>query len=480
MAQLSARTSLPRRGPARAGRGAFALWHDRRGTTAVVVGLTSMIMLGFAGLGTEVGYWYFAHRDLQNAADSAAMSAVAALENIAGTPDTLHQTQATAEAQAAAASYGFVNQQNGVSVTVNIPPSSGGYKSTANAVEVIISEPQQRFLSAALSLDGNAMLANNPTQSVRAVATPATNGNGCVVTLDKGAVVDLFDNGNTQLNIPTCDLYINSDASDALDQVGQATINAESAFITGSLSDSGQAALNTTKGTFTGTAPINDPYANLAAPYTSPGSSCTNASPSTVTGGTVSTSGGTTTYSPTPAGGMMVFCGGWSPSGNVQLNPGLYVVDGGSFGCNGCTITGSNVTIYLTGSGTTYASMSFSGNSSTQLNINAPTDAYMQSNPSSKALEGIAIFGDRNAPTGLSSSFSGSSSATINGVIYTPTESVTFNGNGASTPTCAQIISYQLTFHGNSSFANNCSAFQNQQTGAGVQNIGAIPAFLVE
>jgi hypothetical protein len=124
--------------------------------------------------------------------------------------------------------------------------------------------------------------------------------------------------------------------------------------------------------------------------------------------------------------------------------------------------------------------MSFSGNGSTQLNINAPIDAYMQSNPGSKALEGIAIFGDRSAPTGLSSSFSGNATATINGVIYLPTESVTFNGNGAGTPSCAQIITYQLTFHGNSGFANNCTAYQNQNTGAGVQNIGAIPAFLVE
>jgi Flp pilus assembly protein TadG len=477
MAKHSALLRLPRRGIAR---GTFALWHDRTGATAVVVGLASMIVLGFAGLGTEVGYWYFTHRDLQNSADSAAMSAVAALENIQGTPDATHQTQATSEAEAAAASYGFVNTKNGVTVTVNIPPLHGAYTSTPNAVEVIISEPQQRFLTAALTLNGNAMVANNPTQSVRAVATPATNGNGCVVTLDKGAVVDLFDNGTTQLNIPSCDLYINSDASDALDQVGQAVINAQSAFITGSLSASGQAALNTTDGTFTGTAPINDPYASLAAPYTSPGSSCTNASPPTVSGGTVTIDGsGNQVYTPTPSGGMMVFCGGLNPTNNnVILEPGLYVIDGGTFGCNTCVITGSNVTIYLTGSGSTWATMQFAG--SGQLNINAPTDAYVQSNPSTKAIEGIAVFGDRNAPLGTASAFSGGATATINGVIYMPTESVTFNGNGSVPPTCAQIVSYQLTFHGTSSFANNCSAFQNAQTGAGVQNIGAIPAHLVE
>jgi hypothetical protein len=167
------------------------------------------------------------------------------------------------------------------------------------------------------------------------------------------------------------------------------------------------------------------------------------------------------------------------------LAPGLYVVDGGTFGCNNCTVTGSNVTIFLTGSGTNYATMSFGGNGTTQLNINAPTNVYMAANPGTMALEGIAIYGDRNAPcpggTCISSSFSGNATATVNGVIYTPAMSVTFNGNGAAgSPTCSQIIAFTLTFHGNSGFQNDCADYSNPVTGAGVLNIGAIPAQLVE
>jgi Flp pilus assembly protein TadG len=455
------------------------LLRDKSGASAIIVGLLSMGLLGFAALGTEVSYWYFVHRDLQNAADSAALSASAALQNIPGTPDATHKSQATAEAKYAAQQYGFTVGTGGVQVTVNIPPQNGNYKTTANAVEVILSEPQQLFLSAALSLNGQPLFATNPTQSVRAVATPANNGNGCVVTLDRSAVVNLFTNGNTQLNIPTCDLYVNSNATNALDQVGNATITAEAAYITGGITSSGNAALTTSKGAFTGTAPINDPYAGLTVPYTSPGSSCSNANPPTTSHVIIQVSGGITKYTP-DATGMAIFCGGWNPSGSVSLDPGLYVVDGGTFGCNGCTITGNNVTIYLTGSGTTWATLSFSGNGTTALNINAPTNDFMQANPSTKALEGIAIFGDRNGPTTLSSSFSGNATATINGVIYMPTQNVTFNGNGASTPTCSQIVSFTLVFHGNSSFSNNCSAYQNAQLGTGVQGIGAIPAHLVE
>ena len=455
------------------------LLRDKSGVSAVIVGLSSMMLLGFAALGTEVSYWYYVHRDLQNAADSAAMSAVAALQNIPN-PDAAHVSMATSEAKATAAQYGFVDTQNGVTVTVNIPPTSGNYHTDPNAVEVIIAEPQARFLTAALTLNGQPMLGADPTQTVRAVANPGTNGNGCVVTLDRGAVVDLFTNGSTSLNLSNCDLYINSNAPDALNQVGNATITARAAFVTGGLSASGNAALTTAVGTFTGTAPINDPYAALVPPYTSPGASCTNASPATQTHVNVSTSGGVTTYTPDGTN-MAIFCNGWSPSGTVFLSPGLYVVDGGTFGCNGCTITGNNVTIYLTGSGTNYATMSFSGNGTTALNINAPTAAYVNANNSTKAMEGIAIFGDRNAPTTTSSAFSGNATASINGVIYMPTQNVTFNGNGAAgSPKCSQIISFTLTFHGNSGFANDCADYSSPTTGLGVVNIGAIPAHLVE
>src|SRR5258708_17147032 len=159
---------------------------------------------------------------------------------------------------------------------------------------------------------------------------------------------------------------------------------------------------------------------------------------------------------------MAIFCGGWSPSGTVSLSPGLYVVDGGTFGCNACTISGNNVTIFLTGSGTNYATLSFSGTSSTQLNINAPTDAFMSSNPSTKAIEGIAIYADRNAPTTSNSSFSGSATATINGVIYMPTHNVTFNGNGAAgSPACSQIITFPQVFHPHSSFQTTSAPSPN-------------------
>ena len=455
---------------------------DKAGATATIVGLSAMMLLGFSALGTEGGYWYFKHRNLQNAADSAAMSAVAALLNIPN-PDAAHKTQATSEAQATAARYGFVDTQGGVTVAVNIPPTSGSHTTDPNAVEVIITQPEALFLSSALKFGGTAMFSTKPTQTVRAVANPGTNGNGCVVTLDKSDVEDVSLNGNTTVNLTGCDLYVNSDATNALNETGNATVNARAAYITGQSSGTSNTNLTTTVGTFTGTAPINDPYAGLPSPY-NVGSTCTPIPPDQNGSSVVNLS------PPAVPGGVVVWCNGWQPTnGNIHLAPGLYVIWGApGLSCNNCTISGSNVTIFLTGSGTNYAGISMAGTSS--LNISAPTDAYVKANPGFMGVEGIAIFGDRNDPCSttngvttcsVSTAFSGGATAQITGVTYLPNQTVTLNGNGtAGAPGCSQIIAFSLTFHGNSGFQNDCSAFQDPGTGAGVLNIGAIPAQLVE
>ena len=47
---------------------------DRRGATAIVFVLALPIIIGMTGLGVESGYWYFKHRELQTAADVAAIA----------------------------------------------------------------------------------------------------------------------------------------------------------------------------------------------------------------------------------------------------------------------------------------------------------------------------------------------------------------------------------------------------------------------
>src|SRR5215469_12597862 len=85
--------------------GRAPLWRDESGATAMIVGLSATMLVGFAGIGTEMGLWYFDHRNLQNATDSAAMSAETAIYQ--------GSTSFAAEAKGTAARYGFVDGSNG-------------------------------------------------------------------------------------------------------------------------------------------------------------------------------------------------------------------------------------------------------------------------------------------------------------------------------------------------------------------------------
>jgi Flp pilus assembly protein TadG len=417
---------------------------DRSGAAAVTISITFTALVGFAALGTEVAEWYSIRRTMQGAADSAAYSAALAKWNGA------NSSAFTSEGHSVAGSYGFVDGTNGAVVTINNPPASGNHTTDSHAVEVIVSRPQPLQLA-------RMFLGNSPTLTARAVATLNPNGSACVLALDRSNVTDVSGNGNTTLNLNSCNLYVNSPSNSALNLVGQATINAEAAFISGNYTTSGQASLNTTAGTFTGAAPANDPYADVSIPSYS-GCNETN----------LSVSGKNNPKTLTPgSSGVMVLCGGVSVTGNgsLTLSPGIYIMDGGSFSVSGnSTIYGNGVSIILTSSsGSNYATASISGGATVTLN---PTTAA--------PLAGVAIYQDRNAPQSGTDSFTGGTTQNITGAIYFPNQSVTFNG-GTSTggAICTQIVASTITFNGNAAFNNNCSGF-------GVRSIGTSFVKLVE
>jgi Flp pilus assembly protein TadG len=416
---------------------------DRSGAAAVTLALTFSLLVGFAALATEVADWYKTKRTMQGAADSGAYSAATARWSGASTDAY------TSEARSVAGNYHYIDGTNGVTVTVNNPPASGNYTADPNAIEVIIARPQPLKLA-------SMFMSTGPTIQARAVATTNPNGSGCVLALDRGDVTDVTDNGNTTLNLNHCNLYINSPSRSALSLVGGATINADSAFISGNYTTTGHASLNTTHGTFTGAAPANDPYADVPIPSYS-GCNQNN----------YSLSGNQSqTFSP-GSSGTMVFCNGFRLSGgsSVTLQPGTYIIDGGSFSVSGnSSISGSGVTIILTSSnGSGYATASISGGSI--VNLTAPTAG---------PLAGLAFFQDRNAPQSGTDSFTGGTTQNINGTLYFPNQNVTFNG-GTSTggAICTQLVALTITFNGNAAFNNNC-------LGKGVRGIGTSFVKLVE
>src|SRR4051812_21295939 len=67
----------------------------RKGVVAVVSAMTLPLLVGFVSLGVEVGHWYLTERQMQGAADAAAISAAAQYiqdQRAGNTGSTTYQT----------------------------------------------------------------------------------------------------------------------------------------------------------------------------------------------------------------------------------------------------------------------------------------------------------------------------------------------------------------------------------------------------
>jgi Flp pilus assembly protein TadG len=387
------------------------------------------VLMGIVGLGTDYGLWIHTSKKMQNAADTAAYSAALAKTNGSG--------NATTEANAVSSSYGFVNGLDGVVVSVNNPPTSGPNASNALAIEVVIQQPQKRFLSALMS-------SANVNVKTRAVAIPGTNGTGCVVALNKSAAKAITIQGTADINLTACSLYNDSNSATALSVGGSGTLKAKDINVVGGISGS----VTASGSVVTGASAIADPYAGVSSGSFS-GCDHTNM-----------TAKNTVTLSPG------VYCQGLglNAGANVTLNPGVYYFDQGSLSVNGgATLTGTGVTLVFTSStGSNYASANINGGAT--INLEAPTTG---------PTAGLVAVGDKNMPVGTVFKFNGGSTQIFKGALDLPSAAVSFAGGSNANNACTQLVADTITFTGNSQFAVNCS-------GTGTKPIGAAVATLVE
>jgi Putative Flp pilus-assembly TadE/G-like len=432
------------------------LARDRAGSISVMAALSLTALIGFAGLGTEASFWYVKKQQMQGAADAASYSAAAAIaagETVAsGTP--------AAAAKAIAAQYGYVDGSNGVTVTVNSPPLAGPNAGNTSAVEVLVDQQQSRLFSALF-------MSADPTIAGRAVSLLTSGGTApCVIALNTGNVNDLTVNGTPTLNIPNCDLWVNSNKSNgSLTLSGTAQINANSTHVVGGITVSGGAQLNDSNGTYANTgSPRADPFAGDS--FSMPaGCDATNYSPP-----------GNTTTTINPG----VYCGGISVNAGatLHLNPGVYYMNGGTGSNNsgftvngGGTVTGDGVTIVLTGSGSNYATVQINGNSTVTLNETA-----------NGPIGGLAFFQDRNAPVTpalptptTQNTFNGGTTMNINGGIYFPNQLVTYTGGATSGGAeCTQLVSYTIKITGNTNFQGNCQSVTGAMDGGGTTTVALV------
>jgi hypothetical protein len=415
--------------------------HDRQeigrnGTVTVTVAVSLIGILSIVALSLDGGLMLDKRRQMQTAADAAALagtddlyshwytSPTSGLDN----PASAITGPAHIAAFNAAKANGFENGVNGCVVTVNIPPLSGDHVGQSGHVEVLISSPQKRFFS---RLFGT----TDVSIGARAVARgKRTSIKQAILVLDPTGSSAFNAGGNGTVSITGSPVQVNStSATGMIDNGGGSSggLNSTVGYNLGGIpgwSTTGGAVI--TGPINSNSPPIPDPLASLPAPDTSTLTVQSNKKMQI-------SSANTQTLNPG------IYIGGISVTGkgSVVLNPGIYYMQGGGFSVTGTStanITGTGVMIYNNpASNSDKISLEGSG----VINLSPPTTGPYQ---------GVLLFQNRTSTTPMEVNGGGGSS--MSGVFYAAAANLTVSGNGGAS-VGSQYISYDLTLQGNGNFS---------------------------
>src|SRR5580704_8151441 len=103
---------------------------SERGAVLPLIAVCLAVLMGFAGMAVDVGYWEYQQRQQQNAVDAAAVGGAQQLAY----STCPNQGVARMAAFNDASQNGFTDDSNGVEVTVQNPPQSGPFAGNGCAV----------------------------------------------------------------------------------------------------------------------------------------------------------------------------------------------------------------------------------------------------------------------------------------------------------------------------------------------------------
>jgi Flp pilus assembly protein TadG len=348
------------------------------GQTLVVAALCMTVLIGFLGLAIDAGQLRYQKRQLQKAADAAALAGALELAYCGGTLNCASLRSATASALS---ENGFAGSTirtqcaagsgNALEVMINNPPCalSGDPNIGRGAyVEVVLSKPQPTLFAKVLGIKSIPLAARGEAGR--------TGGGSCMFALDptgsNAIVVDLFASVSS-----SCGIMDESSAFNALGCYLFAAIQASQISVVGGVSNLLCSISPAPKTNVAMPSPA-DPLASLAKPSV-PACGTSTKSPFHGSGSAVNISGVATLY-PDAA-----YCGGITilPGANVTFEPGVYVLTSTNKGANtgpgglhidvGTLVSGTGVTFYNYGpsGGVTFnfTSCSFGG-----VNLVAPTN----------------------------------------------------------------------------------------------------------
>src|ERR1700733_3190559 len=193
---------------------------DERGQALVMTAVSMSLLMGFLALAVDVGMLFRERRQMQIAADAGAVAAALdwKYNGSAATAKTAGQNAALA---------------NGVSSTayvqINPPPLNGPYVGRLGYSEAIVQQPTATLFMRLFRF-------NSITVAARAVAGTGTGvNNGCIWALgSSGAGVSVSGAGS--VTAQNCDIFDNSNASNAFSISGSGSVTAKAIGVVGSFS----------------------------------------------------------------------------------------------------------------------------------------------------------------------------------------------------------------------------------------------------
>lgn len=393
-----------------------ALFRCKRGNAMIIVATTMPLLIGASAVGVDTIQVTLAKRQLQRSADSAALAGVHAVLQIPG----INAATAAVDRD--------LQHNNGMTLAaprvVENAPTTGAEVGNQRAVRVALTARRAvPFMSFFTSSD--------VTISVEATAAAFPDGNYCVVSLEAGSQTGIEFGGGSRFDFG-CGLATNSTGSPAIYAHGGNQVVGSPIAARGSAPTYSNYSADTL---VISNAPQQpDPYASIPDPVVPP-----DCDPAV----SINASGNHTL-------GPGCFRGMDLKKGNITLLPGTYIVDGGtlSFGSQ-VKVTGNGVTFVLTSRNATGNPGSVAGidtSGDAQINLTAPTEG---------PYAGLIIFQDRRA-LNQDPKINGGAGSVIDGAIYMPRQSLTFNGGAGVDVRCMRLVTLRVKFTGTADITNNC------------------------
>jgi hypothetical protein len=409
---------------------------QRKGAIIVYAAICMTALIGLAALTIDIGFKHDRLRHLQGAADASALAGAGDIYKrwfVNAGADPLNQAKTAATD--IATKNGYTDGNNGTTVTVNIPPTSGLFTNANDGytyIEVIIGYQQSRFFS---RLFGTAALQTQARAVARASYGIVSEG---VLVLDRHASGALNAHGGGVMHLTgSSGMIVDSDNASAAITNGSASslLEAPQFVITGNHNSTGGSAFTQPDGTqpasfSLGNPPTPDPLAYLPPPPM----------PSLAPAPTIVNNQGVKTYTYYP--GLYTSNGNnpaISNSGQdiVIMQPGIYYLQGGfSYNASG-GLTANGVMIYNDPGSSQSQGISITGGGTVTMSpYNNGTSPY----------NGLVLYQNRTA--NVTAQITGNGNYNVTGTIYVAGGLVKISGNGDAS-IGSQYISRTLDIGGN-------------------------------